>query len=496
MSLKQLAGQTAIYGLSSILSRILNYVVMTFYLTGVFPREEYGVVSEMYAYVALLMVFFTFRMETAFFRFGSKPGYLDQAFSTASIMLSFTTLFFTGLLVWGAPTLGRLLDTTNYENYILWFAFVIAMDTLAAIPFAQLRLTNRPIKFAALKTINILVNIASIFFFLGILPDLDGNQWTSVFSYDETDRIKYVFIANFLGSAATFLLLIPEYFKVKLKFDIALFKLMLSYSWPLVIVGFAAVVNQQLNIPLVKFLSTDNEEIAKVVVGEYSACFKIAMLMSLAIQAFNYAAEPFFFRNMDREDARSVYAQVGQAFALTGSFIFLGIALYLDIFKYLIRDPDYWIALGVVPILSLAFFFLGLYYNFSIWFKLRDKTIFGAYISVGGSILTLVLNFALIPKIGYYGAAYSALACYMFMTAASYLTGQRYYPIPYPIGKMILYIVLAVGVYLISDQLFIHFDYTTTIKLLVNTGLFLTYVSLIAIVEKEVISRYRTKPAP
>lgn len=496
MSLKQLAGQTAIYGLSSILSRLLNYVVMTFYLTGIFAREEYGVVSEMYAYVALLMVFFTFRMETAFFRFGSKPGYLDRAFSTASIALFFIIVPLTILLVVCAPTLGRWLDTTNYENYILWFAFIVAMDALAAIPFAQLRLMNRPVKFAALKTINILVNIAGIFFFLEILPDSNLDQWSSIFRFDEEDQIKYVFIANFMGSAATLFLLLSEYISIKLKFDKALFKMMLSYSWPLVIVGLAAAVNQQLNIPLVKFLATDNEEIAKVVLGEYSACFKIAMLMSLAIQAFNYAAEPFFFRNMNRKDARNVYAEVGQAFALTGSFIFLGIALYLDILKYLIRNPDYWIALGVVPVLSLAFFFLGLYYNFSIWFKLRDKTIYGAYISVSGAVLTLILNFILIPKYGYYGAAYSALGCYVFMTTASYLTGKQHYPIPYPIKKMILYIVAAIIVYLISDQLFNQFQYINTIKLLVNTGLFLCYCIFIAVVEREVISRYRKKSAP
>lgn len=490
--LKKLAGDTAIYGVSSILSRVLNFLVMTYYLTGAFPREEYGVYTEMYASVSILIIFFTYRMETAFFRFGSRDGNLDRAFSTGSVMLLVTTIILTSALVLIAPVLGPIMDSSNYQNYIIWFAFIVAFDALTALPFARLRLTNRPVKFAVLKTLNILVNIISLFFFLEVLPRLIDGGWDlgNTF-YDQTDRIKYVFIANFIASAIILLLLLPDYFKIKFSFDKALLRKMLIYAAPLIVVSIAAAVNQHLNILLVKNWATTDEQLAKVLVGEYGACFKIAMLMSLAIQAFNYAAEPFFFNQSEQKNAKKTYADVGQAFALAGSFIFLGILLYLDIFKHLIRDPNYWVALKIVPILLLANFFLGLYYNFSIWYKLRDRTTMGAYISVAGSIITVGLNFLLIPKIGYMGAAYTAMVCYAFMAAASYLTGQRYYPVPYPIGKMFTYITLAVGVYFMSEFLKNQLSLSVPISLLVNTILLLVYTSMIGFIERDQLRKIR-----
>jgi len=326
------------------------------------------------------------------------------------------------------------------------------------------------------------------FLFLEGLPWLIEAGWKNGgMIYDPKDRIKYVFIANFFGSAITLFFLLPDYFKIKFDFDIALLKRMLLYAAPLIVVSIAAAVNQQLNIPLVKFLATGGEEATKVIVGEYAACFKIAMLMSLAIQAFNYAAEPFFFNQSEKKNSKKTYADVGQAFALAGSFIFLGIVLYLDIFKHLIRDSNYWVGLKVVPILLLANFFLGLYYNFSIWYKLKDKTIFGAYISVTGSVITLGLNFLLIPVIGYLGAAYTSLACYAFMATASYLTGRRYYPIPYPIGKMLTYILLAVLIYLVSEFFKNNLGVSTTLLLFLNTGLLLIYALVISILERDLL---------
>jgi len=492
--LKKLAGDTAIYGVSSILSRVLNFLVMTYYLTGAFPREEYGIYTEMYALVSILIIFFTYRMETAFFRFGSRDGNLDRAFSTASVALFFTTILLTLLLVLAAPVIGPILDSSNYQNYIFWFAFVVAFDALTALPFARLRLTNRPVKFAMLKTLNILVNIISLFFFLEGLPRLIEGGWQGGAAiYDSTDRIKYVFIANFFASTVTLFLLLPDYFKIKFKFDKALLKKMLIYAAPLIVVSLAAAINQHLNILLVKNWATTDEKLAKILVGEYGACFKIAMLMSLAIQAFNYAAEPFFFNQSEQKNAQKTYADVGQAFALAGSFIFLGILLYLDIFKHLIRNPEYWVALRIVPILLLANFFLGLYYNFSIWYKLKDRTTMGAYISVSGSIITLGLNFLLIPRMGYMGAAYTAMACYAFMAAASYLTGQKYYPVPYPIGKMFTYISLAVGIYFMSEFLKDNLNLSVPASLLFNTVLLLFYTLMIGFIEREQLRRLLRK---
>ena len=362
-----------IYGVSSILSRLLNYVVMAFYLTRVFETGEYGVVSDMYAYVALLMVFFTYRMETTFFRFASEKGELENTFSTTSISLLVSTVFFAGTLLLFAQPIAEFLEYPEHADYVQWFVFILAFDTLAVIPFARLRLENRPIRFAIIKTLNILVNIFFIFFFLEICPALINNGWDSLNAiYDPQNRIAYVFIANFLGSLSVILFFMPAYRKLRFSFDSALWKKMMRYAMPLVVVGLAAVVNQLINVPLLKnyLPGTTAQNLEQV--GIYAACFKLAILMSLFIQAFNYAAEPFFFRNAKRGDSKQVYAQVGQAFAIVGCFVFLGITLYLDAVKFFI-GPDFRAALHVVPILTLAFLFLGLYYNFSIWYKLSDQ---------------------------------------------------------------------------------------------------------------------------
>lgn len=476
-----------IYGISSILSRLLNYVVMAFYLTRVFETGEYGVVSDMYTYAALLMVIFTYRMETTFFRFGSAKDKTADVFSTTSISLLISTIFFAGVLLLFAQPIASFLQYPDHADYVRWFVFILALDTLAAIPFALLRLKNRPIRFAVIKTLNILVNIFFVFFFLEICPALIANGFEGLNTiYDPENRIAYVFIANFLGSLAVIVFFLPEYRKLRFSFDIALWKKMIRYAMPLVVVGLAAVTNQLINVPLLKYYLPYDIATNMQQVGIYSACFKLAILMSLFIQAFNYAAEPFFFRHADRGDSRKVYAQVGQAFAIAGSLVFLGITLYLDVVKFFI-GPDFREALHVVPIVTLAFLFLGLYYNFSIWYKLSDKTIIGAYISVAGAIITIALNILLIPHIGYEGSAWAALACYAFMALTSYLVGRKYYPIPYPMGKIFTYISLAVAAYLLSSQIrgflndrFIYF-------ILVNTGILLAYVFIIYRMEKEAI---------
>ena len=485
--LKKLAGETAIYGVSSILSRLLNYVVLTPFLTRVFLPGQYGVVTEIYAYIALLMVFFTYRMETTFFRFGSEKGKIDQAFSTTSISLLVSTAIFTTFLILMAQPIANFLEYPENRDLVIWFTLILTLDTLVAIPFARLRLDNRPIKFAIVKTLNILVNIFFIFFFLKICPYLIEQGWTSLeYIYNHENRIAYVFVSNFMGSLSTMLLLTPEYLKVKWQFDKGLWKKMMIYAAPLVIVGFAAVFNQLMNIPLMKEYLPYDLETKNALIGEYGACYKIAILMSLFIQAFNYAAEPFFFRNARREDSKKIYAQVGQAFALVGSLVFLGIMLYLDIIQYFIGE-EFRVGLHVVPILLLAFLFLGLYYNFSIWYKLTDNTHIGAYISMGGVAVTLCLNILLIPVIEYSGAAWAALACYAFMALASFGVGKKYYPIPYPIGRMLMYIALSIGAYFLSVFVKPYVEETLIYILTVNTLILLLFVGIIYSIEKRVI---------
>ena len=444
----------------------------------------------MYAYAALLMVFFTYRMETAFFRFASQKGQLEKTFSTVSVALIFSTLLYVCFFVGFSQFFADWLQYSDHRDYILWFTFIIAFDTLAAIPFAKLRLENRPVKFAVLKTLNIVVNIIFIFFFFKICPWLienGGDWWRNI--YIEENRVAYVFISNLIGSATILLLLLPEYFKLKFIFDKELLYKMLRYAMPLVVVGIAAVTNQLLNIPLLKELLPGTLVQNQAAMGVYGAAVKLAILMSLFVQAFNYAAEPFFFRNDKREDSRAIYAQVGQAFAMVGSIVFLGIVLYLDLIQYFL-GKDFRSGLGVVPILLIAFLFLGLFYNFSIWYKLKDRTIIGAYISVVGAMITIGLNVWLIPIIGYYGAAWAALACYGFMATAGYLTGQKYYPIPYPIVRILGYILLAIGAFFVSIGLRSYLDESLLLILAVNTFILFIYLGLLYQLEKKTIRSY------
>jgi len=490
--LKKLAGETAIYGTSSILSRLRHYVILTPFLTRIFVQEEYGVVSDMYAWAALLMVLFTYRMETAFFRFGSQADDMEKSFSTASISLLGSTTVLTALFVLAAQPLANWLKYPAHPEYVIWFAFIIAFDALAAIPFARLRLENRPIRFAVVKTLNILINIFFIFCFLQWCPALIERGWSGLERFYQADsRITYVFIANFLASGSVLLLLLPLYRKVNFKFDAALWKRMAIYAAPLVIVGIAGVINQLIGIPMLKVLASDDLDYNIALMGVYGAAAKLAVLMNLFTQAFNYAAEPFFFRNAARSDKAAIYAQVGQAFALVGSLAFLGIMLYMDILQYFLGE-DFREGLGVVPYLLIAYLLLGLYYNFSIWYKLADRTIIGGFIATFGAIITLGLNFLLIPRVGIYGPAWAAVACYGFMAAASYWTGKRYYPIPYPMGKIAGYIFSAILVYGFSWWLNGQLSLSLWPSLTVNTVLLAVWVGGIIWVEWAVVKKFTT----
>ena len=490
--LKKLAGETAIYGVSSILSRLLHYVILTPYLTRAFVPSQYGVVSEMYTYAALIMVVLTYRMETAFFRFGSKVEDRSQSFNTASGALVLTTIVFVLIMLIFAQPIANALNYPDHKDYIIWFIFILAFDALVSIPFAKLRLENRPIKFAILKILNIVLNILFIFFFLELCPILieNGQNWVAGF-YDGNNRIAYIFIANLIAAAVVFIFLLPEYFTTKVKsasFDSALFKRMLVYSLPLVIVGLAGVINQLIAVPFLKFLLPGEIVDNQAQAGIYSAAAKIAVLMSLFIQAFNYASEPFFFRNADRKDSKDIYAQVGQAFALVGAFVFLGIMMYLDAIQFFI-GKNFRAGLHIVPILLLAYFCLGLYYNFSIWYKLTDNTKIGAWISVVGAVLTLSVNFFLIPIYGYVVPAWAALLCYAFMATASFIIGKKYYPINYPIGKMLTYIIAAVAIYIFSIWLKPFYGEAMVLNLIGNTFLLIGFAGLIFFLEKDQLKK-------
>ena len=480
--IKQLAKETAIYGISSILVRLLPFAVLTPYYTWRFDEMEYGIVTEVYVWTAILTVIFTYRMETTFFRFGSKAGELERAFSTAILSLVMTTVIFTSAVVLLAPglTMAILKDASRQELLILLVA-IVGADALAAIPFARLRLQKRPIRFALIKTFNILVNIAFVFFFLMGCPWLIENGYTFAERiYDEERSIVYVFWANLIASMLTVLIFLPMYLKIRLRFDFGLWKEMLAYTGPLVVVGLAGVINQLSGNTLIKELASDDYDQNFAFVGIYAAVAKLAVFMNLFTQAFNYAAEPFFFSNAERSDARQNYADIARLFTLVGTFAFLGIWFYIDIVKYFI-DEKYHANLEIAPILLLAYLFLGLYYNFSIWYKLTDQTKYGGYIAVGGVVITLVLNALLIPNpaVSFYGPAWAALACYGFMATMAYWLGRKAYPVPYKVGRMGGYIGLGLLFFGVSFVLRNELGLSPGLLMLINSGLLLIYGGLI-----------------
>jgi len=476
--IRKLAGDTMIYGVSSILSRLLNYLILTPYLTRVFLDQEYGEISILFTYAGILAVIFTYRMETSFFRFGSRKEEMERAFSTGSVSLLTSTLVFGALILIFLRPISAWLNYPDRPEYILLVLGIIALDALTALPFARLRLEGRPIRFAVLKTAQILLNVLFIFILLEALPILarNGVGWADKL-FDNDQRVAYVFWANLFASGAMLLYFLPKYLRMRWTLAPGLWRKMIVYAMPLVVAALAAVINQLIALPLLENLLPGTLEENRAQTGIFSAASKLAILMNLFTQAFNYAAEPFFFHHAAQSDSRDIYAQTGQAYTLVGSLVFLGIMLYLDLIQYFI-GAHLRGGLGVVPILLMAYFCLGLYYNFSIWYKLADKTIVGAIISTGGVVITLVLNFWLVPKpgVGYYGGAWAALACYGFMALASYWTGRRHFPIPYPLGRMAVYLGLALGLYGLSA---LFSPLSLGLRLLINTGLLAVFALVI-----------------
>ncbi len=448
-ALKKLAAQTAIYGLPTIVGRLLNYLLVPLQ-TYIFLPDQYGIVGELYAWTSLLFVVLTYGMETAFFRFSQNSEQKESVFSTIVISLLTTSLLFVVVASSLSPQIAGWLRFENYPQYITWMAIIVAIDAFTSVLFAQLRLVGKAIKFAKVRFVNILINIVLNLFFLALCPYLHQNhilpELVNVI-YDPSIGIGYIFIANLAASAVTLLLLLPAIIKMKWNFDWQLWKKMMNYAFPLMIFGLAGIVNETMDRVLIKFLAPEAQ--AQAMVGVYSACYKISILMTIFIQAFKYAAEPFFFSRAKDKDAKKLYADVMDVFVMVCATLFIGVMLYLDIVQYFVGE-DYRVGLSIVPILLIANLFSGIFYNLSIWYKLSDKTKYGAYISIVGAIITLTFNMALIPALGYMGAAWTTLICYFSMAVISYICGQKHYPIQYPIMKITFYIVWALVIYMIS----------------------------------------------
>lgn len=447
---KKLAGDTAIYGVSSILGRFLNWFLMPLYVI-LFAPDVYGIVTNLYSYVAFLMIFLTYGMETGFFRFASKSPNPNKVYSTALISLFATSSLFIAVVLLLKDNLAALINYADHPEYILWLSVILAIDAISAIPFAQLRLANRPVKFAFFKLVNIGANIAFNLFFLLLCPKLAANNPGPFvqFVYSPEIGVGYVFISNLLASVITLLLLIPDMFKVSYQFDRVLLGKMLSYSFPILIVGMAGVANLHIDKILIPFLIPENQNPMEQL-GIYGAGVKIAVLMSMFIQAFRYAFEPFFFSQAEGKDDKKMHATILKYFVIFGLLIFLGMSFYIDVLRLLNWNPKYYESFSVVPVILLANLFFGIYFALSLWYKLTDMTRFGAYIAVGGSVATISLNFILIPVFGYAGSAFALLACFFAMMVVSYFLGQKYYPIPYPIKRILTYFAIALALFAVS----------------------------------------------
>ncbi|MFM8331559.1 MAG: oligosaccharide flippase family protein [Candidatus Methylumidiphilus sp.] len=448
--LKKLAGQTAIYGLSTIIGRLLNYFLVPLWTYRFTDPADFGVTTEFYAYTAFLNVILTYGMETALFNFSAKTDRNPAVYSTALFSLALTTALFLGGMVAGAEPLADLLRYPGHADYVVWMAWIIGLDALAAVPFARLREQQRAQRFAVLKTLNILINIGGNLFFIGLCKwayDTNATGWLGEAGrlYDPAIGIGYVFIANLIASAATLVLMLPEFLSARAWPDWALWRRMLSYGLPLLVAGLAGMVNETMSRILLKYLLP--EASAMNALGVYGACYKMSILMSLFIQAFRYAAEPFFFSHYKQTDSRELYALVMRWFVIACSFIFLGVMVNIAWVQYFV-GANYRSGLGVVPILLMANLCLGVFFNLSIWYKLTEQTRFGTYLTLWGATVTLALDFYTIPIFGYMGSAWATLACYGSMAVLSYLLGQKFYTVPYDLPRMFAYPLIATAIYL------------------------------------------------
>jgi len=446
--IRKLVGQTAIYGLPSILGRLLNYLLVPLHTYYFAQTSDYGVISELYAWVAFLIVLLTFGMETAFFRFLQNEADKDKAYSAAFwSVVGINGLFYIVLLYFNNDIANALLFE-GHNEYVVLLGTIVMIDAITALPLARLRAEEKALRFASIQMTSIGLNIAlnviaMVFFFSAERPE---------------EGILFILLANLISSLAKPLLLYDSIFKVLFIRDWSLYKRMWRYAIPLVIAGFAGIINETFDRILLKHLLYDPAvpetlSYAESQVGIYSACYKLAMLVTIILQAYRYAAEPFFFKQMQNQDRNTVYVRIMNIFVAMVCAVFLLVSLNLDIFKHFIQKEAYWEGLKVVPILLLANVFLGIYYNQSIWYKLSGKTQYGAYITIVGAILTIAINVYYIPQFQYMASAWATLIVYATQMLLSYWLGQRHFPIPYNVKKFLLYLGMSLLLFWIGSQI-------------------------------------------
>lgn len=475
--LKSLAKDTAIYGVSSIVGRFLNYLLVPLY-TVVLPAASggYGVVSNVYAYTALILVLLTFGMETGFFRFANKSGENpEKVYANTLLFVGGLSLMFVALCIIFLHPISAFLGYPDHPDYVGMMVLVVALDSFQCIPFAYLRYKKRPIKFAAIKLFNIIGNICLNLFFLLLCPWLDaqGYDWVSSF-YNPNYLVGYIFASNLIMSAVQMFFFSSELRGFSYRIDWGLMKKMITYSFPILIFGLVGILNQTIDKMIYPFLFDDRQE-GLVQLGIYSATSKVALVMAMFTQAFRYAYEPFVFGKTKDADNRKVYAAAMKYFFIFSLLAFLAVMGYMDILKYMVAS-DYWEGLGVVAIVMGAEIFKGIYFNLSFWYKLTDETRWGAYFSLIGCIVILVLNVCLVPRYGYVASAWASVAGYGVITLLSYVIGQKKYPVSYPLKEMAVYLILAVVLFALYHAVEIP---NVVLRLIYRTLLILVFIAYI-----------------
>ena len=460
--LKTIFKDTAIYGLSSIVGRFLNYLLVPLY-TAKFSAASggYGVITNIYAYVALALVLLTFGMETTYFRFTNKTHTdSETVYGTTLISVGTVSLLFAVLVLLLLSPISQLMGYGEHPDYVGVMAVTVAIDAFLCIPFAHLRQQKKALKFAALKLLNIVMSILlNVFYFVW----MNGND------------VGYVFYINLFCTAMLAVCLITEYTGFRWKLDTQLLRTMLSYSWPILVLGIAGILNQTADKMLFPYIYQGAD--MREQLGIYGACSKIAMIMAMITQAFRFAYEPIVFAGVKDKDQHEMYTQAMKYFIIFTLLAFLLVVGYMDILKYIVRNQDYWVGLKVVPIVMAAEIMMGIYFNLSFWYKLIDKTIWGAVFSGIGCLVLLVVNIVFVPRYGYMACAWGGFAGSGVAMLASYFVGQKYYPLAYPLKEIGMYVVIAVVLTMAMYK--VHEDQPMWLSLTVNTLLILIFVAYI-----------------
>ncbi len=465
--LKKLAGDTALYGLGTIVPRLFNFLLLPLH-TAVFNPGQYGIITYLYAFAAFLNVVYLWGMETAYFRFATRPeAHQQRAFNTAqTLVLLVSTLLSVGIILFARP-LAEAMKMEGGVPYLYWLAGILWIDAALAIPFARLRLERKAQRFALIKILNIALLVLLNIYFLWL---------------QQHREVVYVLQANLLANASQLLFFVPVLFSWRPLIERAITPAMLKYATPIMLTGLAGMTNEMFSRITLGWWLPDHfypGRDANYALGVFGACYKYAVFMNLAIQAFRFAAEPFFFSNAANRNAPELFARINHYFVIVCSAIVVMVGVNLDALRFLLGSEQYFEGLIVVPILLLAYLFLGVYYNFSVWFKIMDKTYFGTLFTAAGAFITVMFNYLLIPLMGYMGSALAALICYMSMTLACYLFGQKYFPIPYALRKTLLHISIAVGyTYLVTwpvvDNLWLNHLYHLAATAIYLAGVWLS----------------------